>query len=147
MEWEWLLSPIKRILGDRLISVAIFGSFARGEHKEDSDLDLLVVVEGDPGDRLRLAARIALEIDPPSGYPKLVSPVVLRADEVIHHPPIMLDMVHHCLIIFDRDNFLRKEIDRLRRRLRELGARRVETEEGWYWELKPGTKMGEVIRI
>lgn len=33
-------------LGDRLVAVALFGSFARGEQAEHSDIDLLVVARG-----------------------------------------------------------------------------------------------------
>jgi len=33
------------ILGDDLVEVILFGSYARGEAKEDSDVDVLVVVK------------------------------------------------------------------------------------------------------
>ncbi|CAI1491938.1 Putative nucleotidyltransferase [Thermococcus nautili] len=34
-----------KILGDDLVEVILFGSYARGEAKEDSDVDVLVVVK------------------------------------------------------------------------------------------------------
>jgi len=36
---------------------------------------------------------------------------------------------------------------RLKRRLDELGARRVWMGRKWYWVLKPDAKFGEVIEI
>lgn len=34
------------VLGDRLVSLVVFGSFARGEEREASDIDVLAVVDG-----------------------------------------------------------------------------------------------------
>ncbi|WP_457742717.1 nucleotidyltransferase domain-containing protein [Thermococcus sp.] len=36
---------LREILGDDLVDVILFGSYARGEAKEDSDVDVLVVVK------------------------------------------------------------------------------------------------------
>ncbi|HKY39124.1 MAG TPA: nucleotidyltransferase domain-containing protein [Polyangiaceae bacterium] len=37
---------LRRLFGDRLSDVRLFGSFARGEANEDSDVDVLVLVDG-----------------------------------------------------------------------------------------------------
>ena len=36
---------LEEILGDDLVEVILFGSYARGEAREDSDVDVLVVVK------------------------------------------------------------------------------------------------------
>ena len=50
MDARKLLSPIRAALemrfGGRLRGAVLFGSLARGEETEDSDIDLLVVLEG-----------------------------------------------------------------------------------------------------
>ncbi len=51
------------------------------------------------------------------------------------------------MILYDKDGFLERELKRLRERLKELGARRVRSKHGWYWILKPGAKLGEVVEI
>jgi len=38
-----LVSTLKKHLSKRIVSAAIFGSISRGEEKEDSDIDLLVI--------------------------------------------------------------------------------------------------------
>ncbi|NJE09766.1 nucleotidyltransferase domain-containing protein [Thermococcus sp. MAR1] len=47
-ELEKILREVKEkleeILGDDLVEVILFGSYARGEAREDSDVDVLVVV-------------------------------------------------------------------------------------------------------
>ena len=40
------LEELKRLFGDQLVSVTLYGSFARGEGREDSDIDLLCVLRG-----------------------------------------------------------------------------------------------------
>ncbi|WP_258082996.1 nucleotidyltransferase domain-containing protein [Thermococcus thermotolerans] len=51
-ELEKILREVKfrlqEILGDDLVEVILFGSYARGEAREDSDVDVLVVVKRRP---------------------------------------------------------------------------------------------------
>jgi hypothetical protein len=50
------------------------------------------------------------------------------------------------VLLFD-DGFMERVLERLSARLRELGARRVRTKRGWYWDLKPDYRFGEVIEL
>jgi hypothetical protein len=51
-------------------------------------------------------------------------------------------------ILYDRDGFITKVFEEIRRRLAELGAKRYELPDGsWYWVLKPEVKEGEVFEI
>jgi hypothetical protein len=56
-------------------------------------------------------------------------------------------MVEDASILFDRNGFFSKILDRLRARLKELGAKRVWKGNIWYWVLKPDYKPGEVIEL
>jgi uncharacterized protein len=42
-----LRSELRRCLGDELVGVYLYGSYARGEQTQDSDIDVLVVVRDD----------------------------------------------------------------------------------------------------
>ena len=42
---------------------------------------------------------------------------------------------------------MRRVLDRLRRRLRELGARRVWRGKSWHWILKPDLSFGEMFEL
>jgi len=131
---------------------------ARGDFDEGSDIDLLVVVEGlpvDAGSRIRMTVPLRLKLKSLESYrraeeaclPTLMSEVILTPEEVKRHPPILLDLTEEGVILYDRGGFLREELEALKMRLRELGARRVKGREGWYWLLKPDAKLGEVVRI
>ena len=37
---------LRRVFGERVVELRLFGSYARGEAHEDSDVDVLVVIEG-----------------------------------------------------------------------------------------------------
>ncbi|ADC66546.1 DNA polymerase beta domain protein region [Ferroglobus placidus DSM 10642] len=151
-----LVDLLKRKFRERLISVAVFGSVARGEARKDSDIDVLVVIENPPKSRIRRQLEFAeaekdLEnlkdelID--KGYFIDFSPLILSPEEVKNHPPILLDMVEDAIILYDKNDFLRKTLENLKEKLRKLGAKRVRIGKRWYWILKPDYKFGEVIEI
>ncbi|MCS7113613.1 MAG: nucleotidyltransferase domain-containing protein [Nitrososphaerota archaeon] len=152
------IDMLKEHYKDRLISIAIFGSTVRGEARTDSDIDMLIVVEGlseDIGERVREVSSIKFRLKEFKSYwegyregkPRLISEVILTPEEVSRHPPILLDIAHEGVILYDEDRFLEGELEKVRRKLEELGARRVKGKAGWYWILKPDAKLGEVIKI
>lgn len=147
--WNWLISPLTTRFGKDLVSVVVFGSFARGEAKEGSDLDLLIVLKELPRevDRLRLSASVSSLLKPPIGFPRIVSPLIMTMEEIKRHPPILLDMIDDSLILYDEDGFMRKVLKELKRRLEEMGAKKVKVGDGWYWVLKQDVKLGEVVKI
>jgi hypothetical protein len=58
-----------------------------------------------------------------------------------------LDMTEEAIILYDRDGFFAGILERLRKKLRELGAQRKRKGKVWYWDLKPDYKPGEVIDL
>lgn len=56
--------------------------------------------------------------------------------------PLYLDMVEDAVIFFDRDGFFSGILEKLRKRLNELGAERVRLGKRWYWRLKRDYKFG-----
>lgn len=147
-----------RHFGDNLTSICVFGSVARGESDEESDLDIMVVANGLPEDvgvRYRDTADMRSEVKLTEAYKKLratekcaqISEVYLTPEEVSKHPPLLLDIVEDGLIVYDKNGFLQEVLSDIKARLRELGAIRVKARKGRYWILKPDAKLGEVVRI
>lgn len=143
------LDRLKNRFGDGLVTVAVFGSRARGEAHADSDLDLLVVAEGFPKSRLDrqlLLLRLARAVS--EDFADLVGCVPLSPEEASRVQPFYLGMLSGHELLHDRGGFFSAVLERLRRRLGELGSRRLVDEDGYeYWDLKPDWKPGDVVEL
>ena len=139
-------------MGDRLVSLVLFGSAARGQATSDSDVDLLVVASGFPRS-LRDRRQELLDLWNPAParreVPGVTWGLVTKSpEEAADHSPLYLDMVEDAIILHDRDGFFAGVLDSMRARMRLLGSRRVFLGDGsWYWDLKPDYRFGEVIEI
>ncbi len=155
---EEYCSAIKDHFSDRLISICLFGSVARGEAKPDSDIDILIVADGFPidiGMRIKETnyiheclkkskAYISLRKSNMSG---LISDIFFTPEEIKGHPPILLDIIDDGIVLYDRDSFLSNELKLLKQKLESQKARKVKTEKGHFWILKPDIMFGEVVKI
>lgn len=66
---------VEALLGDNLVRIVLFGSRARGEGHDESDLDLLVLVRAyDAGERRRVLD-VAADVDDETGL--RLSPIVM----------------------------------------------------------------------
>ena len=140
---------LERHFGDRLVSVVLFGSRARGEARPGSDIDILVVVRGLPADRLeRHRALYRLPGEVSEAFADAVSPIVLTPEEAERVKPYYLGMLSGHILLYDAGGFFADLLERLRRRLAELGSRRYVDEDGYeYWDLKPDWKPGDVVTL
>lgn len=147
---------LRRVYGDRLCSVAIFGSVARRSARRDSDLDLFVVVDGLPcgrGTRLRTfdaveegVARRVAELAR-HGIAVELNAVLRTPDDLKTATPLMLDLTEDAVVLQDEGGILAAALEDLRCRLRRLGSRRIWRGDQWYWDLKPDYKRGEIFRL
>ncbi|QJA06247.1 nucleotidyltransferase domain-containing protein [Thermosulfurimonas marina] len=153
---EDLCERLKEFYGPRLVSVAVFGSVARGTFRPDSDIDLLVVARALPRGRRRRVEEFISGVEEPleriwaeRGQPYLpeITPLIKTPEEVRLGSPVFLDMTEEALILYDPEGFLQEYLEDLRRKLKALGARRVFSGGGWYWILKPDYRPGEVIEL
>jgi len=153
---EELIEALKRKYGDKFISLVVFGSVARGEARKDSDVDLLLVIDSIPKRRLERQKEF-MEVEKElegylnelfdEGYFIDFSPIIKTPEEATRLSPLYLDMVEDAIIAYDKEDFFKKILERIRKRLEELGSKRVRMGRKWYWILKPDYRFGEVIRI
>jgi predicted nucleotidyltransferase len=72
-----LVSDCKGLFGDKLTDVRLYGSYARGDHSEHSDIDVMILLDMDGIEarkHLGQVCEIASEIDLEHGV--VLSPVV-----------------------------------------------------------------------
>lgn len=84
------VEALRRLIkGERTVhSAVLYGSAARGTAEIESDIDVLILVSGEPADRLREAIH-----DIESAFDVNISPMILRPDEVDHLDRQFLDSV------------------------------------------------------
>lgn len=128
----------RAILGTQLQGAVLYGSVARGTPNPNSDIDILLIVEGLPsgrGPRSRLADEVAERFS--SGRPGLPSlSLVLRTpQEVSEGFPLLLDITEEGMVLFDRDDCASRLLQSWRDRLVRSGAKRIQTGETWHWDL------------
>lgn len=139
---------------ERLVSLALFGSVARGTMRPDSDMDILLIADPLPRGRIpriqefaavedALAGELAARAK--AGIHTMLSPVLKTPEETRYGSFLFLDMTDQARILYDREGFLRSYLDDLAQRLKVMGAHRVYSHGGYYWVLKPDLKPGEKI--
>jgi len=152
---EALKRAFLEVFGESLVSLVLFGSYARGDYSVDSDVDVLVVLES-VGDRLELHRKLdAVEeaLEPifkrlrERGYNPRLSPYVLSREQASQTRPLYLDMVFDCRILYDKDGFMGKIVERVKRGLEEYGAERVYIGRRYVVVLKRDYRFGDVIEI
>jgi hypothetical protein len=155
---QFYCTGIKNHFKDKLYSICLFGSIARGDYDKESDIDLLLIVKDLPfdiGKRIEDTNWIHSNLKKSGvyknlkkkGFCALISDIFFTPEEVEKNPPILLDIVYDGIILYDRNNFLTYVLQRLAQKLKELGSKRIKTDKGYYWVLKPNLKAGEVIEI
>jgi len=150
------LAEIQRHYGDRLVTVAVYGSVGRGTMRSDSDVDLLVIARELPHGRRKRREEFACVKEALNetfralrarGIQTELMPVIKSPEEAEIGSPLFFDMVDDARVLYDRDGFFARRLERLRTRLNELGARRIWRGKVWYWDLKPDYQPGEVFEL
>jgi len=153
---DLLLKEMRRRFGeDFVLALALFGSVARGEARPDSDIDLLIVHREVGFNPMRRFVDLIIELRDREETKRLERmglnpdpyPIFMTEEELWRKPLILLDILDHGIIIYDT-GVLKRRLDCLKRRLQELGAKKIVLEDGsWYWDLKPNWKPGEGIEL
>lgn len=145
--------------GDRLRTIVVYGSAARGSASASSDLDFLVIADGlERSYGKRIGEIVSLEQDPgveqekaylyQHGYSSQLSNIVYTPEESRKLRLIYLDIIHDGRILFDHHNHFGEIVAGLKARLDQTGTKRVELEGGrWYWDLNPDMRFGERLEI
>ena len=138
------LSQLRNYYKDRLVSVVLFGSVARGEETPESDIDILIVARGLSRNYLERVEEIVKNIN----YGADIQPVILDVKEASTHRPLYLDIIEEGEILEDKNGFIAGIFERMKKRLRDLGTVKIKLDDGsWYWKVKPDIKYGEIVEI
>lgn len=74
-------ASLRSTFGSRLRDVQLFGSYARGEATEDSDVDVLVLVDGLASSEIAIVSDCATVVTLATGAPLAVLPIATERFE------------------------------------------------------------------
>lgn len=102
-------SRVLNELGDRIQSIVVYGSVARGEATKDSDIDVLVVSrDKDVGDKVSDAG---YEVDFEKDFETFITLIHFTKDELEHRikvgSPFILEILKEGVILYDDGTFQR----------------------------------------
>jgi predicted nucleotidyltransferase len=155
---EIAVGRIVEEFGPKLQGLVLFGSFAKGNAGQESDIDMLLVAEGLPrryGERLEEIRRIT-QLDSlrkwrsylwekSKVYP-LLEVIPLTPEEARKTHPFYLDMIEDGIVIYEREGLMTRKLAQLKTRLQEVGASRVVLPSGRsYWSLAEDDRQAKEL--
>ncbi|MFQ6015425.1 MAG: nucleotidyltransferase domain-containing protein [Anaerolineae bacterium] len=125
-------------LGSNLVALAFFGSYARGDSTEWSDIDLLLIASELPQNPFERQGLVKM---PLLGLGAGPLAVLARTVEefTADVSPLHLDLAEDAIIFYDPQGFLASRLARVRALIQEAGLVRQRTAQGlvWWWEAEP----------
>jgi len=133
-----VVSGLREGIGEDLVSVVLFGSRARGEERESSDWDFLVIARDLPERTLERIFRLKKML--PTLYRGEVSLLAKTPEEFMAGlPDLYLDIALDGVILYDTNDYMAKRLEFLRSLIRRHRLHREK--EGrdliWRWEQPP----------
>jgi len=136
--------------GKDLEAAILFGSWARGEPSELSDLDFFVIVRGLPKETVRRRYMVYEALTPlMRKFKRQVSVIEADTEEIGKHiTPLLIDIAHDGIILYDRDGRVEGFLKRVRDAVKKAGLTRYRTSDGRYgWKPAQDLKPGEVFIV
>ena len=128
------LNKCKEKFGDDLISIILFGSYARGTATEYSDIDLLIIVKNLPErriDRYKIIKDIDLEFL--KKYCIALSPILVKPEELSIKSinPLIYGILTGYRVIYDKNNFWKNYLEKIRPIIKRTNPIFVDGEKEW----------------
>ncbi len=135
-----LVEAYKSYLGEELITIVIFGSRARGDYKENSDFDILIIAHHLPERHL---ARMGYIREPLLNFDENVQVLAKTPEEFDSvFPPLYLDIALDGKILVDKDGFIKNRLRKIRKIIRDSSLYRIKKEDEFLWQWNSPKKPG-----
>lgn len=140
---------LKLHIGEGLISVVLFGSVGRGEERADSDIDLILVMKNLPTGRLKRICLLEPVLDAVNkrGLTSLFNCHIKTPEEAEKIVVMYYDLPDDAIILHDTNDFFKKVICGVKKRIKETGAVRKRIGRFHYWDLKPGAHADDIFEV
>ena len=136
-----VVDTYKEFLGERLVSIVLFGSRARGDASESSDYDFFIIAEDLPE---KLFKRKLFIRRPLKGqFKEKLSITAKTPGEMANSfPSLFLDLSLDGLILYDKEGFFEHLQKKIKNIISQAGLQRRKDREDYYWEWQRPPKGG-----
>nr|MDO8098730.1 nucleotidyltransferase domain-containing protein [Candidatus Njordarchaeota archaeon] len=144
-----IISSFKDMLGNTVEAIALFGSLARDEATDKSDIDLVIVGEFGKagfleGHRVAYRALESVRVK----YKRDTSVVVSTYEELAKVNSFVVNVAFDGLIFYDATGRITKLFSKVKQALAQKGWERYKTPDGCYgWKLAKPIHFGERITL
>jgi len=137
---------LKKTLREEFTGMILFGSWARGEEREKSDVDVFIVLRNAKG--LKIRSRIYKVIV--KHVKKPVTLIDARLNELLEEKleltPLLINIIADAVIIYDENSILKSFVEKGRKLIEEAELIRYKTPDGKYgWKRKDSKPISEVM--
>lgn len=124
-----IIEEMKSYFGDKLVSIVLFGSQARGTADEHSDIDLVVIAEGVPSDWWE-QKEIIVELRKSPGLTALPVSIILKSPDVVKASldtiqPLLFGILKSYKVLYDPGGFFEAQAQIYRRRMKEWDVQEI----------------------
>lgn len=87
---DYINKAYRAIYGKNVVDILLYGSYARGEYNDDSDIDIVAIVHGERYDlqkKLNQVWDVSSELE--LEYGTIVSPTVIPYDEYMEYNDVL----------------------------------------------------------
>ena len=132
---------LKKHFGNDFKSLALFGSWARREEKEDSDIDLFAIIDNLPESHFERSILLSSLITQKAKRKVLL--IGKSRDEFLSDiPSLYLDLAFDAVILFDQERFLQGKLEIIRELTKKAGLEKVQRGNRYFWKWKTPPKRG-----
>ncbi|MFB0537793.1 MAG: nucleotidyltransferase domain-containing protein [Anaerolineae bacterium] len=133
-----IVGVFKDHLGPDLVAIVLYGSWARGESRPGSDVDLLVIARNLPCDRFERVTYVHRMVV--GRFRRRISVLAKEPAEFEgYFPSLYLDIGLDGIILYDLEGYMTGKLARIRELIEEAGLYRVrrDGELMWLWKRQP----------
>ncbi len=134
-----IVNLLKNHFEDKLIAIVVFGSYARGDFKESSDIDLFAIIEGLPQRHFERTTLISSLVTP--HFSRGITVIAKTKGEFLSaFPPLYLDLALDGKVAYDTHGFVKERSTQIRAIIEQAGIfreKRGTREHRWHWHLPP----------
>ena len=132
---------LKNIFGDDFKALALFGSAAREEETEYSDIDLFAIIENIPQSHFKRST-LFNRISALNFKRRMLILSKTEREFISHFPSLYLDLDLDGHVLYDRNDFLRARFNKIKNLIKQAELSRKRLNENIVWKFKNKPKSG-----